>query len=608
MKLIFKKAFLSISNFKNSEIADFSIITGLNGSGKTQLLKAIENGSIEITGIDDSQIKYYNYNDFTVNSQKFDTVDMNKRNKALYYDKSGKIIEHIRKSIGEIIKEIRKPNTNILDHTFYNFYTSGFDIDEYFNNEEDFVKLNEFKHKIINSGHLPPFQHIFSEKFYHFLQNFVSVIGFDLNEIQQDILRKRNKLIQEQIENALKTKDPAFYDFIKSKLGNKILLPFARFNIENPNFSLLELQEAQKNYEIQIFNDIAELIYGEEKQIPSKEKQIDIYGYSPIEQINQILNEYDCNGYYLTTNNFKIKFGVDITKIEVPIKLINKKTNLSADFEYLSSGEKTLIALAILIYKSKREALMPRVILLDEIDSSLHPSMIKRLLDVISNIFIEKNKIKVILATHSPTTVALAPEESIFVIHKDQETKLTKKSKADALNILTEGYATLDQGLKLFDQISKKNICIFSEGNNINYLRKANEFYGNSNIDIIGGIENMTGKDQLNTLFKFFSKVPHSNKIFFVWDCDVKNSFSIEGNTFPFVFSKNNESRANKGIENLFSSSHFQEQFYDIKTNDYGGTVKDLNKKRFEEYILKQGTKEDFDLFKPLFDFIQSNT
>jgi len=56
-------------------------------------------------------------------------------------------------------------------------------------------------------------------------------------------------------------------------------------------------------------------------------------------------------------------------------------------------------------------------LLLDEVDASLHPSMIKNLLDVIEKIFL-KNGCKVILATHSPTTVALAPEESIYEISK----------------------------------------------------------------------------------------------------------------------------------------------------------------------------------------------
>lgn len=48
--------------------------------------------------------------------------------------------------------------------------------------------------------------------------------------------------------------------------------------------------------------------------------------------------------------------------------------------------------------------------------------MIQHLLNVIENVFI-KNGCKVILATHSPTTVALASEESLFEIQKGRESQ-----------------------------------------------------------------------------------------------------------------------------------------------------------------------------------------
>ncbi|REG90993.1 hypothetical protein [Algoriphagus antarcticus] len=67
MELVYQKDFKSIKQFDPITIADFSIITGLNGSGKTHLLQSIENGSIELEGIPATEVIYYNYSDFSLN-------------------------------------------------------------------------------------------------------------------------------------------------------------------------------------------------------------------------------------------------------------------------------------------------------------------------------------------------------------------------------------------------------------------------------------------------------------------------------------------------------------------------------------------------------------
>ena len=56
MKLKFIKPHKSIVKLNDIEINDFAIVTGLNGTGKTHLLHAIEEGSIAIEGIQSSEI------------------------------------------------------------------------------------------------------------------------------------------------------------------------------------------------------------------------------------------------------------------------------------------------------------------------------------------------------------------------------------------------------------------------------------------------------------------------------------------------------------------------------------------------------------------------
>lgn len=64
------------------------------------------------------------------------------------------------------------------------------------------------------------------------------------------------------------------------------------------------------------------------------------------------------------------------------------------------------MALVASIYKSSSDGAFPDILLLDELDASLHPSMIKNMIGVIEDIFLEQG-IKVILVTHSPSTIAL---------------------------------------------------------------------------------------------------------------------------------------------------------------------------------------------------------
>ena len=288
------------------------------------------------------------------------------------------------------------------------------------------------------------------------------------------------------------------------------------------------------------------------------------------------------------------------------LKLVHtEKKNLEIDFNALSSGERVLMALVASTYKSSTDGHFPGLLLLDEVDTSLHPSMVQNLLDVINDTFLLR-EVRVILVTHSPTTIALVPDDSIFVMTKTGENRIIKSSKNDALQILTEGFATLDEGIKLFDQISRKSLSVITEGQNTEYIQKALEYYGSdlkNEVEIITGVESKSGKNQLKTLFDFFVKVPHTNKVVFVWDPDVTSKLSSLNYTFPFIFESNNlNNKVKNGIENLFDKSLFKDEFYTKKPKPDGGYHKSLDKRKFKKHILTNGKKEDFQNFKPLIE------
>jgi ABC-type glutathione transport system ATPase component len=84
----------------------------------------------------------------------------------------------------------------------------------------------------------------------------------------------------------------------------------------------------------------------------------------------------------------------------------------------------------------------PKLLLLDEIDAPLHPSMARTILDIIIKTLLGVYGIEVLATTHSPSTVALAPEDALYAMREGQP-GLTKVTKDEALSILTVGVPTL---------------------------------------------------------------------------------------------------------------------------------------------------------------------
>ncbi|AUD00966.1 ATP-dependent nuclease [Spirosoma pollinicola] len=162
-----------------------------------------------------------------------------------------------------------------------------------------------------------------------------------------------------------------------------------------------------------------------------EEDFIAIYGEAPWDFANKIISEARLD-YRISTPSVYRRDDV------FEIKLTNNLTKAEVEFSELSSGEKILMSLALAQYNSEFDLTFPKLLLMDEPDASLHPAMSKQFIDVIQNVFLAAKGVKVILTTHSPSTVAFAPEESIFIVNKTGE-RVQKVTKDKALKILTSG-------------------------------------------------------------------------------------------------------------------------------------------------------------------------
>jgi predicted ATPase len=167
----------------------------------------------------------------------------------------------------------------------------------------------------------------------------------------------------------------------------------------------------------------------------SDEEFLNIYGEPPWIFVNKILKEANLDYYFSHPKDH----DPDSTFI---LKLINSLNGAEIDFNDLSSGEKVIMSLALSLYNAKFEIEFPKLLLMDEPDAHLHPSMTKQFFDVITNVFVGEKGVKIIMTTHSPSTVALAPKDSIFTMNKTVP-RITRATKDSALKILTAGVPTL---------------------------------------------------------------------------------------------------------------------------------------------------------------------
>lgn len=125
------------------------------------------------------------------------------------------------------------------------------------------------------------------------------------------------------------------------------------------------------------------------------------------------------------------------------------------------------MALIFALFNSSNHGKFPQLMLFDEPDAHLHPSLTDVFLDVIQRVLIKKHRVKVIISTHSPSTVALAPDSSIYVMDKTLGYPV-KQDKSTALKILSNGLASMsieESSLGINYNISKTPLpVLFTEG------------------------------------------------------------------------------------------------------------------------------------------------
>jgi ABC-type uncharacterized transport system ATPase component len=401
MKLSFSKPYLSIGHFPEIDLPSFTLITGVNGVGKTHLLQAINNGHIlnSLTNNYKAEINLFDWSTLIPNNTVAVTT-------AQVFQQREQLINSIPQ-----IKIQQTPALNRI--------------------------INQ--HKINQKWDKPIWDiiHLSKEELSKYLPEEKTNDTSAFEQITNLVDSLAQQLMNQSRTNfQLKSIKPReILDFTREIL-DELPIGWGSANLFQQSFAQIFLSY----FELQKLNKLKKLDFdnGDLNVKTLQESEfIKLHGQPPWEFVNKVMLDAGLG--------FNISHPQGYTTTSFTPVLTKISSGVEIQFSTLSSGEKILMSFAFCLYHSqdhRQNIQKPKILLFDEVDATLHPSMSKQLLRTITESLVGTQNIHVIMTTHSPSTVAVAPEEAIYIM-KPNEHGLHKVSKRQAISILTDEIPTL---------------------------------------------------------------------------------------------------------------------------------------------------------------------
>ena len=324
-----------------------------------------------------------------------------------------------------------------------------------------------------------------------------------------------------------------------------------------------------------IINEMNYILYGNKENLYKFHNLVQIKAKRrKIKKQNTMLKKY---------NNSTKEFSIKEYKYYA-LKLDDYEKKFLKEYLF-STGEYILLQLLKFLndYVNKNN-LIPKLIVIDEIEIALHPLAQERLIEKLK-IFCTEYNLIVIFATHSFHIIEQINKKNRFFIYKDDEKKIQIENNVNMgyLNTKLYKHQFFDYILLVEDRLSKKYLeCTLSEIFELNIPRYE--------IITIGGADKVFEINRENKIYKYFGDA----KIISIPDEDKKDKFKeykdhkfieiyipVEKNIEDFIYKKY------KMNDNKFVSQF--EEFVNKKY--YRGTLNSF-KKIYEEKSAKNFFKD----------------
>ena len=295
-------------------------------------------------------------------------------------------------------------------------------------------------------------------------------------------------------------------------------------------------------------------------------------------------------------------------------EMTNRTTGAQYELNSLSSGERVLMALCLASFNQYLGRRTPKLLLLDELDAVLHPSMVTALVRTLKTRYVRQGT-KVVMTSHSAMTVAALDEADIFRVDRTGgSVKVSSATKSEAINELSEGLATVDAGLRIAAYDGAK-VTILTEGNNAKHLKRWVELNFPEDVNVFEELEEHRNDGQLLAYGRLLAKMNTNTHFLVVWDCDAADKAGTlskelpkDAKITPYAFAKRQDNTmAQKGIENNYDQEILEP--YSTKTLSNDGTLlgrgfQNNRKTEFANHVQREGTPQYFTNFQGLRDIV----
>lgn len=249
----------------------------------------------------------------------------------------------------------------------------------------------------------------------------------------------------------------------------------------------------------------------------------------PFQTINRLFRQYGFD-YFDMLNPFPHD-----GKLNGEIRFKGKGGE-EVDYNSLSSGEQAIVQFVIWSYGQDFRGNRLNTMVLDEPDAHLHPSMCKMMVEIFSEMSAKKDVggggIRIIITTHSPSTVAFTPEGSLFVMERADGNKRVVRhtTSEEAVEILSNGIFTFSRAMSNFTQLSSssKQNLVFVEGKtDVKHFTKAMQMLG-YDLDV-----QFFDMHDASTLSNFIKNAParlfNKKSLIALFDCDAEGDKGFVG-------------------------------------------------------------------------------
>ena len=602
MRLELRQPYKSIESLKTEEFPDFAVLIGRNGAGKTQLLAALTEGHAVMHSISVTDIELYDMVSFRAPNSN----SANRRASQFAIVTADKYLLGLPGGQAPI-----ETATAIFDRCAEDIErTSGVEQrDEFVRNlREDIRGLPDFSEFPPDRDRASPYKKALYEKV---MVGLVSGTSSRQQRSVNSFNGNHAALLGSAMKLAGKLPHELTHDDILrashyegNTLANSISAVFAAYKADQFTWAHRWIETESVGF--------AELMAEYRSKYPP-----------PWETLREILSAMrdaagedglfgfdfsDPDGYALHMGNYE--------QFSFKAQMTNRTTGAQYELESLSSGEKILMALCLASFNHYLGRRRPKLLLLDELDAVLHPSMVAALVTTLKSLFVPHGT-KVLMTSHSGMTVAALDESYIFrVVRKGGSVTVSRTIKSEAINELSEGLATVDTGLRIAAYDEAK-VTILTEGNNTRHIKRWVQLNFPQDVHVFDELVEHRNASQLLAYGRLLGRMNTNTHFVIVWDCDaadqaetLRSELPSAAKITPFAFTRRQDNMiARNGIENSYDEEILKSFSFKKVDNDgrvLGREFLKSRKTEFANHVLQHGTSEYFTHFQDLHGVINA--